>query len=183
MGRRAADVAPVWPVAHAAGLQYVRDIWADSKIKRAMDRAVQAKHLGVEDVLAAIGNEEVPGEINIKGDEVHTHQHFYPPAPVPAEPAKVEPPQQPAAVQTPVQTPAQLAATPAAPAATPTPLRQRVRNRLMGFVVPALIGGGLVGGTMLFNYLTDKPDSVTTITQPGGKFEYRYGIEQRPTPQ
>lgn len=47
-----------------------------------MDRAVAARHLGVEDVLAATGNEEMPGDINIKGDEKHehTHVHNYPAA-------------------------------------------------------------------------------------------------------
>lgn len=67
---------------------------------------------------------------------------------------------------------------------TNTTLRTRVRDGIGRYVIPTLVGGGLVGGTMLFNHLTHKPDSVTTITNPGsGKFEYRYGIETHDRPK
>jgi len=82
--RRLADQAPIWPVARAAALQNLRDIWADSKIKRKMDRAVAAKHLGVEDVLKE-GNEEMPGDISIQGD-THNVTHVYPAPATPATP-------------------------------------------------------------------------------------------------
>jgi hypothetical protein len=91
--RRLADQAPIWPVARAAALQNLRDIWADSKIKRKLDRAVAAKHLGVEDVLATDGNEEMPGDISIQGD-THNITHVYPAAAaasVPQLPASVAP--------------------------------------------------------------------------------------------
>src|SRR6185369_14567372 len=65
MERRFADQAPLWPVAHAAGLQNMRDIWADAQIKRKMDRLLNARALGVEDALKD-GNDEVPGDISIK---------------------------------------------------------------------------------------------------------------------
>lgn len=68
---RIADQSPLWPIAHAAGLQNLRAIWEDSAIKRRMDRAVQAKHLGVEEVLQ--GNQEMPGDISVKRDEIHHH--------------------------------------------------------------------------------------------------------------
>lgn len=60
----------------------------------------------------------------------------------------------------------------------------RIRDGIAKYVIPTLIGGGLVGGTMLFDHLTHKPDSVTTITNPSsGKFEYRYGIETHDRPK
>lgn len=177
IGRRAADIAPVWPVAHAAGLQNQREIWADAQIKRKMDRLVAARALGVEEALVN-GNDEVPGDINIKGDETHNHQHFYP------APAAATAPV--ATVANPVQSPLAAAAQPVGTTTESTTVRQRVVRGVGGFVVPALIGAGSLGigaaGMALYHYATDRPDSVTTITQPGGKFEYRYGIEQRPTP-
>lgn len=72
---RVADQSPLWPIAHAAGLQHLREIWADSAIKRRMDRHAQAKALGVEEALA--GNQEMPGDISVKRDEIH---HHYPAA-------------------------------------------------------------------------------------------------------
>lgn len=69
-------------MAHAAGLLNLRSIWEDSRIKRKMDRAVQAKALGVTEALASEGNEEMPGDISIKGDETRyeTHNHYHQPA-------------------------------------------------------------------------------------------------------
>lgn len=67
---------------------------------------------------------------------------------------------------------------------TDTTFRERVRDGIGKYVIPTLVGGGLVAGTMLFDHLTHKPDSVTTITNPGsGKFEYRYGIETHDRPK
>src|SRR5436305_1637465 len=71
MGRRFADQAPLWPVAHAAGLQNMRGIWEDSRIKRKMDRLMAARQLGLEDSIGE--DDEMPGEITIKGDETHYH--------------------------------------------------------------------------------------------------------------
>lgn len=125
IGRRFADVAPVWPVAHAAGLQNQRAIWADAEIKRKMDRAVQAKLLGVEEVLAG-GNDEMAGDINIKGDETHTHQHYY-------------------------QPPASKTAAPIAALAT-TGLRRFVWPAVLG---AATLGTG-AAGMAIFNHFTQK---------------------------
>jgi hypothetical protein len=50
-----------------------------------MDRLVQAKHLGVEEAMAN-ENDEMPGDINIKGDETHHHQHFHQPAATESKP-------------------------------------------------------------------------------------------------
>ncbi len=44
---------------------------------------MQAKALGVTEALAGEGNEEMPGDINIKGDETRyeTHNHYHQPTP------------------------------------------------------------------------------------------------------
>ncbi len=55
----------------------MRQIWDDSRIKRKMDRLSNARAMGVEDALKD-GNDEMPGDINVKGDE--THYHYAPPA-------------------------------------------------------------------------------------------------------
>lgn len=82
------------------------------------------------------------------------------------------------------QQPSTGTVTPTNPVTATVPAK--VRRGLWGFVVPALLGAGSVGagalGMALYNYVTDKPESVTTITQPSGQFEYRYGIETHDTP-
>lgn len=66
---------------------------------------------------------------------------------------------------------------------TSTTTTTTTNGSLTKYIAPTLIGAALVGssvgGTLLYDYMTDKPDSVTTITQPGGRFEYRYDIQSR----
>lgn len=50
-------------------------------MKRRMDRLAQAKALGVEEALA--GNQEMPGDISVKRDEIHHHYPTAQPAAVP----------------------------------------------------------------------------------------------------
>lgn len=189
MGRRLADQFPIWPAAHAVGLQNTRDIWADAKLKRKMDRLVQARAMGVEDALAD-GNEEVPGDINIQGDTVVQHYYNAPQAS----------PSTTATSATTADTTTTPAKTPMAPdaatgtatapvASSPTPtIRERVRTRAVSLIGPVLLGAALpmagAAGMALYHYITDKPESVS-VTQPAGQsqFEYRYGIDQRPTPK
>lgn len=71
---------------------------------------------------------------------------------------------------------------------TTSTVRTRVRDGISKYVIPTVIGGALVGtggaGMALYQAWTHKPESVTTITNPGsGKFEYRYGIETHDRPK
>lgn len=76
-------------------------------------------------------------------------------------------------------------AAPAVSTTTPgtTTTTQPTKSPLPSFIAPLLLAAALgtgAGGMALYNWFTSKP--ATTITQPSGQFDYRYGIEQRPTP-
>ncbi len=147
MERRFADQAPVWPIAHAAGLQNMRAIWEDAAIKRKMDRLLNARALGVEDVLKD-GNDEMPGDISIKGDETHTHYHAPP-------------------VVQPVTT--QTAAQPA----TTTIAQPLAQSGLRRWLLPAVACIGMpmlgVGGAMLYQYFSKAPAAVQASNNLGIK--------------
>lgn len=71
-------------------------------------------------------------------------------------------------------------------AQTPAPtVAEKAKSGFGKFVMAAALGAGSLGagaaGMALYNWATtNKP--TTTITQPASKFDYRYSIEQRPTP-
>ncbi len=148
MERRFADQAPLWPIAHAAGLQNMRDIWSDAKIKRKMDRLSNARALGVEEALD--GNDEMPGDISIKGDTQETHYHYAPP------------PQQPAVQSGNPPTSNGVANAPAA-------------NRGLGrWILPVVAGIGLpllgAGGAMLYqHFCAPTPAAIQALNNLGIK--------------
>lgn len=110
------------------------------------------------DIVVRPGTEVQLGNSRIKVEET-------PPPPAPT-PAPVSPPVAPV--------------TPASTSTTSTTFIDRARVGLRNFVVPALLGAGAVtagaAGMAIYNYATDKPESVTNITPVGDDEELRVGI-------
>lgn len=91
------------------------------------------------------------------------------------EPVKPADPQPPA-----IEPPPTAPTTPTTPA--PTPVVSDEKSNLSKFVWPVVLGGGLLaagaGGMAIYNWLTDKPDSVTTINQPPSpQTDWKLGIQ------
>ncbi len=112
-----------------------------------MDRMLNAKALGVEDALKN-ENEEMPGDITIKGDETHYHYD------APAQPTQ----------QVIQQTPTNQPPTTNAP-------QQIVTTGIRRWLLPACIGFTLLGagGAMLVNYFSKAPAVVQAINNLGIK--------------
>lgn len=59
-----------------------------------------------------------------------------------------------------------------------------VTNGLKKFLLPTILGGALLGGgagaMALYNYLTDKPDSVTEINNPAQDWELGISVSDSP---
>jgi hypothetical protein len=172
--RRAADQSPAWLMPRLMAVQNQGQMWEDFRQRTIDDHIVGLRERGAHDLADKwLEAKRDMGAISVVGDTYHvTPGPPAPPAQVPTTTTSVG--------TTPAPAPAP---NPAPTATTTTPTKP---TGLSSLLWPVVIGGALlgtgVGGTMLYNYLTNKPSSVTTITNPDGKFEYRYGIEQRPTP-
>jgi hypothetical protein len=114
-----------------------------------MDRLVQAKALGVEDALG--DNEEMPGEINIKGDE--THYHNYPAAP------------------------AQPIIQPTTPTTVQQPMTQQPQqaNKRTNWLLPLAIGAGCLFGGAGLGYLL-RPAAAVVASQPQNYLDLKPGV-------
>lgn len=167
---KAKQLSYLWRLAHEAMMLNE----AQKTKARAARLEKFAANADVAALNAPLGDDEMGVSV---GNETHNHITIQ----MPTETADAPPPE---AAKPPADTPATAAAATSPVATTPA---TKIRRGIWGFVVPALLGAGSLGcgaaGMAIYNWATDRPDSVTTITQPStGKFEYRYGIEQRPTP-
>lgn len=144
-------------------MQNLRQLWAESAKKRADDHRLQFRAMGAEDIVSE-AEVEMPGDISIKGDESHYHQHIYPGAP--------------AATPTPTAI-TQSPAPNTAPQPAPTPVRQPA-NGFWKYAALPIIGGALLGtgaaGAALYSAWTHRPETVTTINQPTQTSEWKLGV-------
>lgn len=125
-----------------------------------MDRLLNARALGVEDALSD-GNDEMAGDINVKGDTQETHYHYGPPAQQPA----VQP----------------IGAAPASSPATPNPPVGCGGSWRWALPAAAILGVPLLGfgGAAAYQFFkTQRP----AIQQPLNNLGIKPGIHVSPTP-
>ena len=151
--RRYADSAPSWLIPRLAAVQNLRQLWAESAQKRADDHRLQMRAIGAEDIVST-GKIEMPGDISIQGDTYNVT----PPPP------------------------------PSAPGPQPTTTSTSTTNTtttekpvgLSRFIWPAVLGAvtlaGGAGGMALYNWLTDRPQTITTINQPSNLRDWKISV-------
>lgn len=154
VGERAAEQSPAWGVPRLGMTAQMLLQQEDARRRLHDSRILECRALGLPDP----GEFEPMGPITVEGDTT-TVNHNYPP---------------PAATPTPTVTPAPQPTVTTTP--TPSPLRKFIWPVILGAVLP-ICGAGAMA---IYNYFTDKPNTVAST--PDGRLDYQYRIEVRDRP-